>query len=69
MNYITVEQKQALWLEENGIKPELWSALQSSVFPGAKPASIKLAIDYCAARKLERCYGSRILHCDSLPTP
>lgn len=53
MNDITVEEKQALWLEENGIKPELWSALQSSIFPGAKPASIKLAYDYCAARKLD----------------
>lgn len=38
---------------ERGIDVATWSALQNSVFPGANPESIVLAVDYCNARKLD----------------
>lgn len=40
-------------LQERGIDAPTWSALQNSIFPGAKPESIMMAIDYCHARGLD----------------
>lgn len=36
-----------------GINEEQWRTLKNSVFPGALPDSILMAIDYCTARKLD----------------
>ena len=47
------------WFEANpamavrGIDEPTWNALCSSIYPGAKPDSIFLAIDYCRARGLD----------------
>ena len=38
---------------QRGIDEYTWSALQNSVFPGARAESIALAVDYCKARKLD----------------
>lgn len=48
-----LEIKQEKWLAANEILPEVWSTMQNSIYPGANPASIKLAIDYCKARNLD----------------
>lgn len=40
-------------LAARGVSNEAWHTLTGSVFPGAKAASILLAIDYCKARKLD----------------
>lgn len=40
-------------LKMRGVSNEAWHTLTGSVFPGAKYASILLAIDYCRARKLD----------------
>ena len=40
-------------LSRRGIDEYKWRALTTSVFPGAKPESILLAIDYCKARNLD----------------
>src|SRR5574337_2129133 len=34
-------------------EPELMEVLESSLYPGAKPASIKMVIDYCKAAGLD----------------
>lgn len=52
------EQKQegrslAVQLEERGVTPSQWHTLSKSLFPGAKPESVLLAVDYCRARKLD----------------
>jgi phage recombination protein Bet len=47
------------WTEENeylvsrGIDESTWGALCNSVYPGAKPESIVMAVDYCKARNLD----------------
>lgn len=54
-------QRNALsaWFEQNpwaairGIDEAMWSALCSTIYPGAKPDSILLAVDYCKARGLD----------------
>lgn len=38
---------------QRGLDEATWNALTNSVFPGAKPESIVLAVDYCRARKLD----------------
>lgn len=53
MNELTKEQKQDLWLNNNGISRDEWSALQNSVYPGAKPESILMVVNYCRARQLD----------------
>ena len=45
--------KQQAYLANKGIEPETWSALKSSVFPGAEEKSILLAWDYCRSRDLD----------------
>lgn len=41
------------YLESRGIDAATWSALKSSIFPGAEEKSIVLAFDYCKARDLD----------------
>lgn len=40
-------------LAQRGIDESTWNALTSSVYPGAKPESIVMAIDYCRARQFD----------------
>ena len=40
-------------MEDRGIDPAVWSALSSSIFPGAEDQSIAMAWDYCKARDLD----------------
>jgi phage recombination protein Bet len=40
-------------LQKRGIDDSIWNTLKNSVFPGALPDSILMAIDYCKARKLD----------------
>lgn len=54
MNAIAkVEQQFGISLNEYGINAAMWSALESSIFVGAKPESILMAVQYCNARKLD----------------
>lgn len=39
--------------QQRGIDEATWSALNNSVFTGARPESIIMAVDYCRARKLD----------------
>ena len=48
-----IKQMQEKWLADNGIDKAVWSALQSSVYPGANPESILLVYQYCKARDLD----------------
>lgn len=36
-----------------GIDPSLWAVLTESIYPNAKPHSIKMAHDYCAQKKID----------------
>lgn len=36
-----------------GISEAIWSALQNSIFPGAKTESILMAVDYCDAKQID----------------
>ena len=36
-----------------GISEAQWRTLCTSLYPGAKPESVLMVIDYCAARKLD----------------
>lgn len=38
---------------QRGLSIEVWNALTTSVFPGAKPQSVIMAVDYCKARGLD----------------
>ena len=40
-------------LENRGIDPMLWSAIGSSIFPGASDESKLMAFDYCKSRGLD----------------
>lgn len=42
-----------LALEKRGIDQAQWNTLANSLFPGAKPDSVLLVIDYCKARRLD----------------
>lgn len=42
-----------LALAKRGIDDATWSTLRHSVYPGARPESILLVLDYCRARKLD----------------
>lgn len=44
---------QITFLAERGIDKPTWLTLKNSIFPGAKPESIVMAVDYCRARKLD----------------
>jgi len=41
------------YLVSRGIDEPKWNALLSTIYPGAKPDSVVMAIDYCAARGLD----------------
>ncbi|MCX9579815.1 phage recombination protein Bet [Vibrio cholerae] len=49
---IPFEQQYPL-VAQRGIDEATWSALQNSVYPGAKPESILMVVDYCRARSLD----------------
>ena len=40
-------------LAKRGINESQWNTLRNSLFPGARPESVLLVIDYCQARKLD----------------
>lgn len=41
------------WAASRGIEPAMWQALTTTLYPGAKPESVLMAVDYCNARKLD----------------
>lgn len=47
------EQHLSTVIGSREIKPEVWSALKNSLFPGASDNSVVMAWDYCAARGLD----------------
>lgn len=54
MNAITqVENQLGVSLKDYDVDQSMWSALTSSIFPGAKPESIVMAVEYCKARNLD----------------
>lgn len=61
MNALAKIQDSAIeaWTQENpwaamrGIDEPTWNALSSTIYPGAKPESILMAVDYCRARDLD----------------
>jgi phage recombination protein Bet len=50
---IELTPAQNAWLAKNNINSDVWGALQSSIYVGANPQSILLAIQYCRARNLD----------------
>jgi phage recombination protein Bet len=43
----------ALAVQKRGLDAAQWSTLTNSLFPGARPESILMAVDYCRARRLD----------------
>lgn len=41
------------WAASRGLDEATWNALSSTIYPGSKPESILMAVDYCRARKLD----------------
>lgn len=52
-NIYEAEQAIGAPLSHYGLNESKWNALSSSIFPGAKPESIILAVEYCKARNLD----------------
>lgn len=52
-NEIQSWEEQNSYLVARGIDESTWNALCSTIYPGAKPDSIVMAIDYCHARQLD----------------
>lgn len=50
---MTTWQKENEFLVSRGIDESMWGALCNTIYPGANPDSIVMAIDYCKARKLD----------------
>ena len=50
---LTAWQQENTFLVERGIDEPTWSALCNTVYPGANPDSVVMAIDYCKARGLD----------------
>lgn len=54
-----MNQQLTPWAEQNpalvqrGIDEYTWNALCTTIYPGARPESVIMAIDYCKARKLD----------------
>lgn len=48
-----VESQLGLSLKDYDVDQSMWSALTSSIFPGAKPESIVMAVEYAKARNLD----------------
>lgn len=53
MSNLTYWEQNNSDLVEREVSQAIWSTLECSIFPGAKRASIILAIDYCQARGLD----------------
>lgn len=49
----TMTEDQVNWLTKHGLTEDTWSALTNSIYPGAAPASIMMAMSYCKARGLD----------------
>ena len=52
-NNIILTDTQKNWLEQRDITETLWNVLTTSIFVGAKPESILMAVEYCKARGLD----------------
>ena len=52
-NQIQSWEEQNSYLVARGIDESTWNALCSTIYPGAKPDSIVMAVDYCHARQLD----------------
>lgn len=52
-NQLTEWKEQNKFLVSRGIDESMWGALCNTIYPGANPDSIVMAIDYCKARKLD----------------
>lgn len=52
-NQIQSWEEQNSYLVSRGIDESTWNALCSTIYPGAKPDSIVMAVDYCHARQLD----------------
>ncbi|MFW1970440.1 phage recombination protein Bet [Acinetobacter bereziniae] len=48
-----VENQLGVSLKDYDVDQAMWSALTSSIFPGAKPESIVMAVEYAKARNLD----------------
>lgn len=53
MSNITPFEQRYPLVAQRGIDEAMWSALQNSVYPGAKEESILMVIDYCRSRHLD----------------
>lgn len=53
MKELTEWQQSNPFLVERGIDEPTWAALCNTVYPGANPDSVVMAIDYCKARNLD----------------
>lgn len=53
MSNITPFEQRYPLVAQRGIDEAMWSALQNSVYPGAKEESILMVIDYCCSRHLD----------------
>lgn len=53
MSLLALGEKQKAWLAKYDIDEATFLTLQQSIFPGAKPESIVMAVQYCKARKLD----------------
>lgn len=52
-NSVMLTEQQQKWLTDKGIDEAVWTTLQNSIYPGAKPESVMMAIQYCKARSLD----------------
>lgn len=50
---VQVEQQLGVSIKDFNLDESMWSALTSSIFPGAKPESIIMAVEYARARHLD----------------
>lgn len=53
MSNLMLTDQQKNWLEQRDITETLWNVLTTSIFVGAKPESILMAVEYCKARSLD----------------
>lgn len=53
MSLLALNEEQKNWISKYGIDEVTYLTLQQSIFPGAKPESIIMAVQYCKARKLD----------------
>lgn len=52
-NALTEWAKNSPMLAQRGIDESTWNALCTTIYPGAKPDSVIMAVDYCKARGLD----------------